>query len=307
MQRRCRRIASVTLVVALVVHSGSSWWSPAGAAEPEGAAPGQQDIHRRRQALSKKLLFLNTLVRDSERTRKIEVGDNPEAKDLLTAAREHAERARSQMEAGDLEPAERSIDMGLRAIGVAFRALSGGGDHGRTPRERYEELGNRIASFRQAFAQVVMSKGAEAAKFLDRPRLDALMEQGESAAQEKRYDDAIEPLAEAAGMLERALSKALEKETLYYRREFASPEEEFAFELERNRNYQTLVDMLIAQSPPGRGGRILLMQRLLEKAQDLRDRAQARLAEGDTAKALELIEQSTQNLRKALRMGGLAV
>ena len=145
------------------------------------------------------------------------------------------------------------------------------------------------------------------ADLLKTGRLEELERKSRSLAAKRRYREANRYLAEAVAMVEQALSEAREKETLFYSREFASLEEEFKYALQRNDNYVLLTDMFIRSCPPERENRIPLIKRLVARNEELRAEAQSLMVEGKPEAAIKAVDEGTQNLIRALRIGGLSL
>jgi len=281
--------------------AGPSETSSAGGVSAQTIPPTKG----RQQELAGKLKFIDMLVNRSPRVKRVEASDDSKAKELLAAAQQHHRRAVAEMEKGDLDQVDHFVGLALDAVGIAFRMVADPAHREAVEAERYKELEARVASFRQAFKEVAAQKGAQTAAFLDEVKVATLVGEAEALAKEKRYQQANQPLAKAADMVERALAKAREKETLVYDLNFATPEEEYAYDLERNRSYELLANMMVAQCPPERKSRLPLIKRLIQRNEELRAEADALAAGGDTEGAIQVLQKGTDSLVRALRMAGL--
>ncbi|MGE5652392.1 MAG: hypothetical protein ACM34A_19535, partial [Bacillota bacterium] len=102
------------------------------------------------------------------------------------------------------------------------------------------------------------------------------------------------------------LNKILASETIVYDAKFATPADEFQHELARNRGYEELVPIALAQlhTPPETAA---LSERYVQQSRQLRDVARQQAAGNDYSNALKTILDATGHLQRALRVAGLVV
>jgi hypothetical protein len=271
------------------------------------AAEGPETDHTdKRRLLESKLALLARLVYRTPSVKRIEDSDDSEAKTLLDAARASLDKAKATLALGDLQVAESHLDQGLRRISAAARRSVQTLRDEDSAEKRYRQLKERVSSFRQAFEAVAPDRQAEAASLMDEAHLQELVSQAESLAADHRYSQAVTRLTEAAGIVEAALAKARDKETLIYTLEFESPEEEYAYEVERNRSHMMLVELLLAKrsiTKPARG----YILSMVEENEKLRVEAESLAENGETEKAIAKLEDATKGLVQALRIGGMAI
>jgi hypothetical protein len=84
---------------------------------------------------------------------------------------------------------------------------------------------------------------------------------------------------------------------------FASKREEYAYEIDRNDTHRMLVNLVLAE----RRDVGPMLQPLLDKAGVLRKDAEAQAQRGDHEGAIRTLEDSTRELVKAVRAGGIYV
>lgn len=304
---RSRR-SLVPLLISLMVGIWPHTAVPAAEqAEQTSQAAGAEGGHDGRQRLlSSKLKLLDRMVYRAPAVQRIENGDDAEARQLLDAARSAYQRAQERVQRGEFDPAEENINEGLRAISKAARIAADTGRTSQAERERYPQLRERIASFRDAFARVVVEKGPQVAELLDHTKLEQLLQEAEQRAESDSYGAANQHLSEATNIVEAALSKARDKETLLHELKFDSPEAEYAYELERNKSHEMLIALLGAERPVPASA-LALIEQMKTRNNELRAEADALAARGETEAALETLEEATKNLVRALRIGGLAI
>ena len=85
---------------------------------------------------------------------------------------------------------------------------------------------------------------------------------------------------------------------------FANKAEEYQYELDRNDTHQLLLKVLIEQQ-----GKTLpqFAEKFIAASTELRQSAESAAAKGDHAEGVRLLEESTNNLAKAIRSAGVFI
>jgi tetratricopeptide (TPR) repeat protein len=127
----------------------------------------------------------------------------------------------------------------------------------------------------------------------------ALEDQGRSAEARSKLDAVYE---EAKLELERLR----EGETLVRTLEFASDEEEYHYELDRNDTHQMLLKVLTSErkNDPGKQRQI---DGLVDKSRVLRRQAESEANAGAYDKAVDRLEEATKYLQRAIRSAGIYI
>ncbi len=298
-RRACRVVLASACCFAMV-------WTLSGRADSKTAAA---DVERGapQGVVPSKLQLLDTLVHRSPAVGRIERSGDEEALNLLEKARQALQEVRAKLDQGE-DPAtlEPLLDEGLRAAGDASRRVVDAEGRKRREQRRYEELRRRVVSFREALAQIAASKSSDAPELGAARDYDAALMAASRDADEGRYREANRQLQELADTLETALVQARDRETVVYELKFDSPEEEYAYEQERNRSHVMLLDLL-RESRPATGQRMDFFDRLVAENEALKREAEALAARGEIEAAIKKLEEGTAGLVKALRVGGLAL
>jgi hypothetical protein len=88
---------------------------------------------------------------------------------------------------------------------------------------------------------------------------------------------------------------------------FASAREEYEYEIDRNETHRMLITVLLADRKDATGAISSDVKALTDKATALRREAEARAAIGDHAGAVKVLEESTRDLVRAIRSGGIYI
>jgi hypothetical protein len=86
---------------------------------------------------------------------------------------------------------------------------------------------------------------------------------------------------------------------------FASPREEFEYEVDRNDTHRMLIQVLLADRKDG--AMTPAMQGFVDRAAVLRRQADAQAQAGDHPAAIRTLEDATRELVRAIRAGGLYI
>jgi hypothetical protein len=222
----------------------------------------------------------------------------------LTEAQRLLDSARSALADGRNESAAADLNSALKlAVQVA-----GGQRRPETSsawlKARYGERLEGVRAFRRAFDDVIREKGLSPAAVVDLAALEATVDEGERLAAAGRYADADQRMRRAYDILAQALASLREHETLEHSLVFATPADEYAYEEERFRSHEMLLQMMNdgrPQAPEVRRD----SEQFRAAADALAGQARAHAAEGDYQRAIEAGEAATEQLVRALREAGL--
>jgi hypothetical protein len=92
-------------------------------------------------------------------------------------------------------------------------------------------------------------------------------------------------------------------DTLVRSLQFASPREEYDYEIDRNDTHRMLIGVVLADRKEAAGA----MQPGIDRAAALRADAEAQARRGGGAAAIRLLEDATRELVRAIRAGGLYI
>ncbi|MEW5755898.1 MAG: hypothetical protein AB1810_06295 [Pseudomonadota bacterium] len=256
--------------------------------------------------LKQKLAYGNMLYMSKSATR-IAASDNQEAKRLLSDSKQMMGEAKAALEAGDGEKAGKLIDEAMQMFNKAS-LLVPSESLVAEQKARYESLLKEIDHDKQIYQQnsqkVAKQKGAAAVVAYDVAAVDGLISQAKSQAGAGNYRDAVDGLTKAQGMINAATSKMMDSMTITYELNIDTPEGEWKYEYDRYLGYEELIPVAIEEKKPNEGV-MLLVNRSMDKAKQM---AQAAIKEANAKsypKAIAMIQDATEEVRKALRLMGI--
>ncbi|HEB56539.1 MAG TPA: hypothetical protein ENI98_09585 [Gammaproteobacteria bacterium] len=261
-------------------------------------------IQKEKNETLSKLNLLGYILTKSKREKEVLASGNDKAIIILEMARKHYETAKMLLDKGEIDSSNDEIQKSLQNISVSFRMVVDKEGAIELAREQYSLLLSRVKNFRELFQQLPADK---VKGLLDAQKLASLIKKAEALYHKNQPKQALEPLLDAADMLERALSVARKNETVVYALEFSSPEDEYKYELERNKNYTLLSKMLLSTSPPENKKKLPLIRMLINKNEQLVVEAEKKFRNGAVDDAILLLEKGNKTLIRALRFGGLAL
>lgn len=258
-------------------------------------------------AEAKKKLSYAKMLAMTKQIRRIESSDSAAAKALLAEANLLLGEASAKLDGGDSAAAMPLVDEALRKFTAASQAVPSESVQAEQ-RQRYEELkkavAERRANHKESFDRMVGGKGVAAGVTYDVPKVESLVAEGEKAAGEQRFGDAVKSYTEAERLVTAALNQMLQGQTVVYELKLDTPEGEYKYEMDRYRGYTELLPMAIEENQPNEGQRKLL-DRYVAKAEQMREKAIELAGQGNHPGAIRLLLDATNEVRRALRLLGV--
>ncbi|MCF6219005.1 MAG: hypothetical protein L3J62_09710 [Gammaproteobacteria bacterium] len=243
----------------------------------------------------------------SKSSKRVAASNNEQAKAMLIDSKSKMERAKTLLEAGDLQAAQTNIDDSMRLFNAAAIMVPSAAVIAEQ-RKRYESLlkvlsANRL-THQENFDRMVKKSGKEAGIEYDVEQVDVLVEEAAKMAAEKDYDSAAATVDSANRMVIAATSEMLHDQTITYEINLDTPEGEWAYELDRYFGYEELIPVAIENKKPNKG-QLFLINRNVNKGKGMAEKARKTADAGDYPRAIAMILDATKEIRKALRLMGV--
>lgn len=257
------------------------------------------------RALSSKLQLLGRLVHGEDLVRRVTASDDEEARRALARAQELWQLADASFATGDNEAAGNYAGEGLAAVTAVSRMVVDTRRRNSEDKARYETMRKRVLSFTEAFQRVALEKQDRAvAGLLNQPEVTRLLGEAEQYAARDDYAHAIEHVTHASDLVETALAKARDRDTLLHELKFDTPEDEYSYEEQRNMSYRMLVEILEREKADNPEG-LASIRKAVEENTRIREEAEGLMKRGDVRAAIGRLEEGTETLARVLRMSGL--
>lgn len=133
------------------------------------------------------------------------------------------------------------------------------------------------------------------------------LEQADALFQKEKFAEANLQLVSIYEDVVVIVSEARRNQSIVYRLDFDTPADEYAYELERNKSYEILLDIAVAQKENPDTVLRSFIRKLVIQSQELREKAKGQAANGDHVKAIGTLEEATRHLVRALRSCSIMV
>ena len=274
----------------------------AGAAETD--PPGATRTPDRSQ-VERKLESVTTLTEKSSAAKQVDASGSLEARQRRDKARELRVSAAAALQAGDLAAAASLLDQAAREM---FEAVKLAAPDQVTRAKKRADFDARIDSVQvllEAQRRIGNEKQTANAATTSR-RIEAQVQDAKRLAGAGKLDEARALLDQAYLAAKSAIGGMRDGDTLVRTLTFASKEEEYRYELDRNDTHQMLITVLLDEKRKS-GSVDKMVQDFQKKAAALRRQAETRAAKQDFEGAIQLLEQSTTELVRAIRGAGVYI
>lgn len=264
---------------------------------------GAQD----RETLERRVQSVGTLIEASSAARQIESSGDAAARAKRDNARLMHREADATLRAGDLPGATRLLDLAAREMMAGARLAKPEQVNGEKARRDFDARLESAQALLSAQQRITQEKSAgreaqEAARSIEQQ-----IAQAQKLASQERIGEA-RAVIDRAYLTARVSIESLRRgDTLVRSLNFASKREEYDYEIDRNDTHRMLINVLLAERKDAAGAMPPSMQAFVDKAASLRGDAEAQARRGDHVGAIKVLEDSTRELVRAIRSGGIYI
>lgn len=285
------RFLSVAAAIASLVafHQPASAQSPDAPRVPISAANVDQ-----------KAKFVANLVTNSASIRAIEQSGDADAIQALTAARRLVDEAVKDSAGGRVSEADGKLNKAIDLVNSNTRRISEAAVKGTRAQQLYESRMASVNALLDAYERVAKEKGRGGER---RAGIVQLIAEVEAMAKGGNYEGAVVQLDKAYASVTAELAALRDGDKLTKELSFASAEEEYVYEIDRNDSHVFLLKLTLSEKTP-HPSFAAQIEGLRAEAEGLRKEAEDKAKVKDFAGAIKNLGESTDRLIKALRMGG---
>lgn len=222
------------------------------------------------------------------------------------AAKETYERAVQAHRNGDEATAKRLLDEASRTMFEAVRLAKPDAVVGDKKRAEFTKRLDSLNQMLAAYNRIRKEKNSDAGIHEVNGALHEKLDRANSLFDAGRLDEARVALDDAYGHAKLAMEKLHGGDTVVRSLKFSSKEEEYRYELDRNTTHQILLTGLLDEKTD-RPELKTQVQPFVDRASELRQQAESAGGAGDYAKGIEILEQSTAELIRAIRAAGVFI
>ena len=301
-----------SLVLALMLSSGiavAQTPAPAGA-ESQGSAASRlasSGSQLDREQLSARLESVARLLDQSSAARQIDSSGDSRAVAQREKAREVYKAARTAFTAGELQ---KSSQLLTQSTVLMFEAVRFAAPEEVTGKKletdfnaRLESVKALLGAYKRIAAEKTGVKGvAETVSSIEKSVAEALR-----LASAGKYKEGRSELDRAYLVAKAGVSAMRSGDTLVRSLNFASKQEEYHYEVDRNDTHQMLIKVLVDEKRATNPQLDQQIAGFLTKAKELRIAAESSAARKDFGEAVKQLEESTVELVRAIRNAGVYI
>lgn len=256
-----------------------------------------------REQVERRVQSVGTLIESSSAAKQIDSSGVAAARERRDNARLIHREAVVALAANDAAGASKLLDQAAREMMDGARLAKPEQVAGEKHKRDFEARMESARALLAAQQRITKEKGAgreaqDAARSIERQIGEA-----QTIAAQGRYEDA-RPVLDRAYLTARVSIESMRRgDTLVRSLNFASKREEYDYEIDRNDTHAMLIKVLLADRKDAAGA----MAPFTEKAAALRSEAEAQAKKGDHAAGIKLLEDSTRELVRAIRSGGIYI
>jgi tetratricopeptide (TPR) repeat protein len=256
-----------------------------------------------REQVERRLQSVATLIESSSAARQIDASGVSAAREKRDNARLIHREAAASLSSGDAAGASKLLDQAAREMMNGARLAKPEEVQAAKDKRDFDTRLDSARALLAAQQRITQEKNAGAEARDAARRIESEIAQAEKLVAAAR-------LPEARAMLDRAyltarvsIESLRRGDTLVRSLNFASAKEEYDYEIDRNDTHRMLVRMLQSE----RREAAPMMQPVLERADALRRDGETQAQRGDHRAAIKTLEDSTRELVRAIRAGGLYI
>jgi hypothetical protein len=255
-----------------------------------------------------RLQSVEKLLETSSAAQQIRGSDNQAAKDKHEQAVELFEKAKLAQGKGDEQQAADLLKQATKTMFEATRMIKKDDSFMAKDVRDFDERKASVEALCTAYENIAKEKGIDKAT---ENELHAFVykrvDQAEALKKDDRVKEGRKMLDEAYVAAKVAIEHLRGGETLVRSLNFASSEEEYHYEVDRNDTHRMLVDVLLKEKMKTNWGIEAMVNKFMESADKLRVRADEQASDGEYENAIGTMEQSTKEIVRAIRSAGIYI
>ena len=259
------------------------------------------------EQLERRLVSVERLIEKSSAAQQVEASGNAQAQALRSQARELRLQAQAVFKAGTLLEASRLLDQAAQIMFASARLAApeqlAGDKKKRDFSTRLESVNALLAAQKRISVEKKLgAKGVEAMN-----KLEAQLAEANALAAAGKLDQGRALLDQVYFTTKVVIEGLREGDTLVRSLEFATKEDEYIYEVDRNDTHKMLVKVLLDEKRASNANLETMVKNNLEKAATLRAEAEALAVKKEFEAAIKVLESSTKELVRAIRSAGVYI
>lgn len=249
--------------------------------------------------------YLRKLLEISSGAKQVLQSDNPDAHQAYIEARKMYLAAARET---DNDKVNALLDQTVKIMYQAIRLASPKELTNRKKKRDFERKRLSVTALLEALGRIAIEKKKEAETGKLKTYIAEIMTSAEQLASRNELDLAREKLDQAYLLTKTGIENMRSGDVLVRELNFASIEEEYAYELDRNDTHQMLIKLLIEEKLANKPDKFKeKLNKIIMSAKEIRMQAENLAKNSDFKGAIAELELSTKQLVRAIRMGGVYI
>lgn len=296
-----RQLLTLLPALAFALPAVAQQAAPAPQAPPAPQAQAVPD----KDTVARRLQSVATLIESSSAAKQIESSADPQALERRSEARALHRQATATFATGDLVATGKLLDDATRAIMAGARQSNPEQVTEEKKKRDFDARAESVKALLAAQKRIATEKSAGREAQEAAQNIENQMAQAQKLAAGGKLDEARPMLDRAYLTAKLSIESMRRGDTLVRSLKFASPREEYDYELDRNDTHRMLVRVLLSDKPGAEAQAGI--QGALQTAAKLRADAEALAARGDHPGAIKTLEESTRALVRGIRSAGIYI
>jgi hypothetical protein len=296
----------IVLAGAISLHAAHAIAADAAPADAQ-TAPRPARAPETKEQIERRLESVSTLIEKSSAAKQIEASGNAQAQAERKKAGEMRQQAEDAYKKGDYPTASRLLDAAAKTLFEGARVAA---PEQITAEKKQRDFNNRLESVKALLAaqkrisaeKRLGAKGAETTS-----KIEAQIREAQALAASGKLDDGRTVLDKVYVTTKTSIESMRDGDTLVRSLQFASKEEEYHYEIDRNDTHKMLVKVLLEEKRANNPGLESMVQKYVDQAATLRTNAEGMAAKKDFENAIKVLEDSTKELVRAIRGAGVYI
>ena len=269
---------------------------------PAFAQQSADDAAVDRARLEQRFAAVETLIERSSAARQIETSGAAGARDQREKAREIYRQARAAYDSGQYARASQLLPQASVQMFEAVRLAAPEQITAPKARGDFEARLDSVNALHAAFRRVAAEKPGTSGTAETSRDIERRIGEARRLADAGNVEAGRAEIDRAYLITKAAVSTLRSGDTLVRSLEFKTKEEEYRYEVDRNDTHQMLIKVLLDGKPETSQSR-----GFIDRAAQLRAQAEGAAARSDHAGAIQLLEESTRELVRAIRGAGIYI
>ena len=250
--------------------------------------------------------FLDKLIDTSSGAQQVLKSDNPKVKVLHLKAKDLFIQAKNAFRLGNNSAGSTLLDQSAKSMFMAIRLATPSSAGDAKLKRDFDKRKDSFNTLNKAFNRIADEQKEFSSKEKTNKQLVGLMTKADKFVKNGKHILAKKELDKAYHLIKVSIESLRGGQTLVRSLNFAAPEEEYDYEIDRNNTHKMLVKLLVNGK-----ARSTYVQEMVTKfthsAKLLRIQAEQSAQDEKYEDAIKLLEQSTKQLVRSIRSAGIYI